>query len=134
MKKLILAGLTIVAIGSGIFFLNNQTQPTTNQQVLKANGEASSSGTILYYGDTCPHCKDVEKFLLDNPIIGQKVQIDQKEVNQNRDNAEALVEAAATCGLDTNSIGVPFLVESGKCFMGKDEVINQLKVAAGLSQ
>lgn len=127
-------GAIILIIGGGVFVLTKSKPVTNQQQVLTANGEASSSETTLFYGDTCPHCKDVEEFLQEKPAVEQKITIIRKEIYQNQDNARELVQTATVCGLNTSSIGVPFLVDKGQCFMGKEEVINQLKVDAGLNQ
>lgn len=94
-------------------------QPTKNELVQKEDSP------IFFYGNTCPHCKDVEYWMKKNSVE-EKINVIKKEVYENRSNAEELVKAAKSCGLDTNSIGVPFLYAEGKCIVGSPDVINYL--------
>lgn len=81
-----------------------------------------SGGTILYYGDGCPHCAVVEEFIETNHIT-----LEQKEVYNNRANARELGERAQACGLPTDNIGVPFLWHDGECLVGDQDIIQFLQ-------
>lgn len=81
---------------------------------------------VLYYGDGCPHCDNVEKYLQENGIKN-KISFEEKEVYKNKDNAERMAEDASYCDIDVESFGVPFLWADGKCFMGDEEIINFFK-------
>ena len=94
-------------------------QPTKNELVQKEDPP------IFFYGNTCPHCKFGEDWMKNNKVE-ETGSIIKKEVYENRSNAEELVKAAKSCGLDTNSIGVPFLYVEGKCLLGSPDVINYL--------
>lgn len=76
---------------------------------------------ILFYGNTCPHCKDLEETFAKYGVL-QKYQYESKEVYENKANANLLGSKALSCGLDTNSIGVPFLWVEGKCFVGVPDI------------
>ncbi len=92
----------------------------------------SASEITYYYGNTCPHCKEVESWIEENKI-DEKLKIIKKEVYDNPSNAAELRLAAQKCGLDTTAIGVPFLYSpDGKCFIGTPDVISFLKEKAGL--
>lgn len=78
---------------------------------------------ILFYRDDCPHCKNVEAFIEKNNIK-DKVDFEMKEVKENQDNALLLIKKAASCGLPTDQIGVPFFWDGFKCIVG-DELINK---------
>jgi len=84
-----------------------------------------STGIILFYGNGCPHCAAVEKYLSDNNVTS-KIAFDQKEVFSNQANADLLGDKAHSCGLNTDNIGVPFLWDgpTGKCYIGDTDVIN----------
>lgn len=88
--------------------------------LLTACGKVDNK-TILFVGDTCPHCKIVEQFLIDNKA-DQKLKYEIKEVFNNKENSQELSEYAKRCSI-TQELGVPFLVAEGKCFMGQDEVM-----------
>lgn len=86
----------------------------------------SKNSVVFYYGITCPHCREVEEWMKKNKIE-EKIKIEKKEVYQNQNNAKELEKVAEVCGLNTASIGVPFLWAEGKCFMGTPEVIRSLE-------
>lgn len=86
-----------------------------------------NSAIILFYGEECPHCKVVEKYIADNNVKA-KVTFSEKEVNHDKANANLMVKKQQDCKLDKNSIGaVPFLFTEEKCYLGQDEIINFFK-------
>jgi len=89
-----------------------------------------AQGITFFYGQECPHCANIEKYMQDNKIE-EKVKIDKKEVYHNQDNAQQLGKIAAGCGKDTGQIGVPFLYDGKSCYEGEDEVRNFLSQYAG---
>ena len=76
---------------------------------------------VLYYGDTCPHCKELSAYI-DKNNIKSKVNFTEKEVFENQTNAQELLSVAKSCGLPDNNVGVPFLYANGKCIVGTDQV------------
>lgn len=120
----LIAGLmSLVVIGSN----NKEKQVSVEKIEALKNGEP-----ILYYGDTCPHCKEVEEWLKINKVE-EKVKFSQKEVWNNRQNAAELAEVAKSCGLDVNSIGVPFLYAEKECLVGTPDIEKYFSEKAGLS-
>jgi glutaredoxin len=115
-KTLVSAVLLIAVLVAGIFILKNNKEPET----------IVGSEIVLYYGEGCPHCKIVDEYIAENNVE-QKIQFVKKEVWFNQKNALELGEKAKTCGLPTNSIGVPFLWDGGKCLIGDQEIINFFK-------
>jgi glutaredoxin len=85
-----------------------------------------SDKMILYYGRGCPHCAAVEDFIDKNNVLS-KIKIDYKEVYYDKNNADDLYGKAQICGLNSNSIGVPFLWNNGNCIIGDEPIINFLK-------
>jgi len=82
---------------------------------------------ILFYGDGCPHCVRVEEFIESNQIK-EKISFSQKEVYNDRKNSDELMDKARICGISINSIGVPFLWDGTKCFVGYQDVIEFFKL------
>jgi len=82
--------------------------------------------TILFYGDTCPHCKVLEQFLDENKI-NERMTIEKREVYKDAGNAKLMMEAVTRCSLSPNNVGVPFLWTENKCFVGGDETTNFFK-------
>lgn len=120
---LIIAGLlTVVVIGS-----KNKKE---NSLILNRN-QSEKNILIFFYGNTCPHCADVEEWMKDNNIEN-KIKITKKEVYDNKQNSQELVETAKKCGLPTDSIGVPFLYAEEKCLVGIPDIINYLSEKAEL--
>jgi hypothetical protein len=93
-KKII---LTIVGIAIsftvlyGVYLLTNEpvqkNLPKTNE-------------VVLYWGEGCPHCENVEAYLKENPQIDSKLKIVRKEVYKNQVNAKDLQLKADICNFD----------------------------------
>jgi glutaredoxin len=105
----------------------NKTQAPTDETAIREN--QSTSQIILFYGEGCPHCAIVEKYIEENDIIN-KVSFAQKEVYHNQSNAKELEEKAKICGLPTDSIGVPFLWDGSTCLVGDQPIIDFFKQRA----
>ena len=88
-------------------------------------------GTILFYGEGCPHCKVVDDFITQNKVE-EKVKFARLEVWNNKYNQKILTKAAEICNIKTDTVGVPFLFDKNKCFVGQIEVIDFFKNAAGI--
>jgi glutaredoxin len=87
---------------------------------------------VLYYGSTCSHCKIIEEFINSNNIT-EKLKFEQKEVFENKENANELTKVAEYCKLDSSNIGVPFMYYEGECYIGDIDIIKLLKEKANIS-
>ena len=116
-KKVLLSVFAgIIILGGGLFILlkNKGEEPTIGQ------------GIILFYGTGCPHCEKVEEYLQENNIES-KINIEKKEVYDNKDNANLLAKIAKKCGIKENELGVPFLWTGSECKIGDEDIINFFK-------
>ena len=121
-KNKIIAYFIIIGIMfGGMFFLLQSSRPTL----------PSPDKIILYFGNTCPHCKDLEKYILDNKIK-EKVSFEEKEVYENKTNSTELTMVATSCNIPNDQIFVPFMYANGKCLVGGDEITKFLNDKAGL--
>ena len=95
--------------------------------VYGSGNKNKSSALVFFYGNTCPHCKDVDVWMRENNV--EKIlEIQKKEVYDNAANALELEKAAKQCGLATDSIGVPFLYTPEEiCIMGTPDIIDYLE-------
>lgn len=79
----------------------------------------------FYWGTTCPHCHNVQRWLEahnETAALG----IRQLEVWDDKDNAATFVGVARKCKMD--QAVVPVLVaETGTCYVGEVEIIDYLK-------
>ena len=114
----------IVAIFSVIVISQNNDNNLPVQP--SNNADIQNQGIILFYGDGCPHCEIVEKFVAEKNIEAE-VSFAKKEVYYNKQNASELAEKAMTCGMSTDSIGVPFLWDGSKCLVGDQDIIEFFK-------
>lgn len=122
MQKMgIVIAIGVVALlGFGIYSSNKTAQ-------------IEAKSMILYYGDTCPHCKEVEEYIKTNGL-DKKLSIIQKEVYQNQGNALQLTNRAKECGLPTDQgVGVPFMWFEGKCYQGTPDIEKLLAEKAGIA-
>ena len=105
--------VVFVIVSIGIFFFAKYNQ----HKIAYDN-----SSMIFFYGDTCPHCKNVEKYFQDNEMHS-KVNFAEKEVYKNPANAKLLADKAKICGIKEDEVGVPFLWADEKCYIGDEEII-----------
>mgnify|MGYP005845005797 CR=1 FL=1 len=130
-QKVITIGLVLTIIGmlaAVVLGSKNKNTDLSNQQSTQSDSGSiaiDQNSPIFFYGNTCPHCADVEKWMKENQIE-EKVTLIKKEVYDNRQNSQELTEVAQSCGLPTDSIGVPFLYTEGKCLIGTPDIIDYL--------
>lgn len=131
---LIIVGLLSVVI------LGSRDKKTDTDAMQSSKGTSSlitrippnNQTTILFYGNTCPHCADAEKWIEQNKIK-EIISVVKKEVYDNQVNANELAQVAKSCGLSTESIAVPFLyTPEGKCLIGTPDIVSYLSNKAGL--
>ncbi len=96
---------------------------TTSITVQVLNSISQPSGIILFYGQGCPHCANVDNYIAANNIA-QKVNFQELETFYNATNASLMNSKAAICGLAPGSIGVPFLWDGSRCYLGDTDIIN----------
>jgi hypothetical protein len=138
MKKIVIVALVLVF---GFLFFRfviggpEDTWICTNGEWVKhGNPKASIPTTVcektyeLYWGEGCPHCKNVEDFITTWDKKDQ-VKIDKFEVQQSQVNSNKMLKRAESCGLDTTKgLGVPFLyTPDGKCLNGDTPIIDFFK-------
>jgi hypothetical protein len=107
--------IVVIAAAVCIFSYCKSTQALTNK----------GPQIILFYGDGCPHCKVVEKFIKKNNL-DDKISLVKKEVYYNSNNSAELVKKAKKCGaIENGGVPIPLLWEgSNKCVHGDKEIIN----------
>lgn len=121
MKKIITI-LIIVLIIFGFYKI------TSKKPISIAN--TPDADYILFYGNTCPHCKVVEEFISLNKIqIDQKFKISQLEVYEDKSNSalfSSMVKEICPEQVAVNGLPVPFLIDpkNKKCLNG-DTIINE---------
>lgn len=90
---------------------------------VKTPDVSKNENIILFYGNECPHCRTVEKYIDENKI-SEKINFSQAEVFHNDNNQAVFIEKYKICGVtDEEDLGVPMLYADGKCYVGQDEVI-----------
>lgn len=91
---------------------------------------------ILFYSDTCSHCKRVDTFLEANKA-SDVLPFLRLDIAASEFNVDVLADKAQICGLDYKKIGIPFLWNpfpeaagpaSKKCIIGYVDVIDFFKV------
>jgi len=90
----------------------------------------SQAKVILFWGEGCPHCENVEQYLSDNKI-DDKLVINRKEVYYNKQNQLLMSQKADRCPeIDQSAgMGVPmaYFVDEDKCFMGDTPIIEAIE-------
>lgn len=111
----------VVFVFSFVILLKNRENNLANNNSYE-NQQTKESQIILFYGQGCPHCAIVEDYIEKNNI-NEKISFEEKEVYYNKGNANDLIQKAKACGIPTDSIGVPFLWDGEKCYVGDQEII-----------
>jgi len=125
MFVIVIVGL-LSAVVWGSQTKKSQRSVTDNLMETVSAVTPTAQGLIFFYGNTCPHCADVEAWMKENQIEA-KVELVKKEVYDNQANAMELTRAAQTCNLDTDSIGVPFLYTPDHlCLIGTPDITQYL--------
>lgn len=97
-------------------------------------------GIVLFFGDGCPHCKNVEDFLQANRV-DEKLKITRLEIPfagktspELRANALLAGQLAKQCKIDVSGgLGVPFMYDGkSNCFLGDVDAINFFKNETGI--
>ena len=90
------------------------------------------AGIVFFYGNTCPHCKDVEDYISANKI-DQKVKFTSLEIFANQNNAALAYQVETSCKIDTSKgVEVPLVYDGTKCYLGAPDAINFFKTQAGI--
>ena len=122
MKKIVTI-LIIITVLVGFYKI-------TSKKPVSLDVVQSNADLTLFFGSTCPHCKDVEKFISDNKI-NQKLKINQLEVYENKSNSNLFVKTVQEIcpdKFDANGLAVPFLIDTKdkKCFIGTPSITEYL--------
>lgn len=119
---------SLKSVYSVVSNIANSTQNVigSSTQDLTKNVTSSIKEEILFYGDGCPHCANVENFINNNGILA-KIPLIEKEVYNNKDNFDEFSAKAKLCGIESNSLVVPFLWTSSECVLGDTPIIDYLK-------
>jgi len=83
---------------------------------------------IIYVGDGCPHCANVEAYVEKNDLE-KFLPIVFKEVYNNRENAQEFNKVADRIGAPMNRRGVPFMVYGNQYWIGDKPIIEVLENA-----
>lgn len=124
-KKVVIAILAV-------FFLIGLYKLTTKQPTVNTNNQVdtNSADMVIFWGEGCPHCENVKKYVSDNNI-DTKLKISWKEVYQNKDNQKEMAITAQKCPeIDTSKgMGVPFgfSTKEQKCFIGDKPIIDWIE-------
>jgi len=124
-KNMAILFVVIVAVAAGLWFWSS------SEQAKNAPATVITSDIIFFFGQECPHCQDVEKFLAENKI-SDKVKFDSLEVWHNSANNDVLTQRARECGIPQDKMGVPFLYAKGKCYVGTPDVEAFFRQEAGI--
>lgn len=108
----------IVVIGGFLFWYSSWMSGP------QAKGDGK---VILYYSDTCPHCKIVEAYINENKVLEKYPILERKESQINQDNLNEMIAKAKICGIPKNQLGFPLLWTGSDCITGDVSVIDYLK-------
>jgi hypothetical protein len=123
-KKLIflLLGLVVMVIIFIIVFLSFIDK---NQNDILLSDLSDESSILLFTGETCPHCKDVETYIYNNNLL-DKLDLSILEVYYNVNNAQIFEKKFNQCLLQPRIYGVPLLWHNQNCILGPVEIVNYL--------
>jgi glutaredoxin len=124
-KKILMVVLAIVVLGVASFLIFKNKKEEAQKTI-------NSSEMIFFYGQGCPHCVNVEKFLEENRSVEEKVKFEKLEVWKSKENTQLMIERARNCGLSEKNLGVPLFWDGSNCLIGDTDIIDFLKNKSGI--
>lgn len=118
-KQLLVYVLGLIVVVGGFFLWYSSS--TKGPQAI------SDGKVILYYSDTCPHCKNVEAFINENKVMEKYPILERKEAQINQGNLNEMMVKAKICGIPQNQLGFPLLWTGSDCLTGDVSIIDYLK-------
>jgi glutaredoxin len=120
MNKVIIVVVSLIIVAAGGFLASSQGWFD------KAEVSNVVDKDVLFWGNTCPHCKDVKEWM-EKENISKVIEVEELEVYDNRSNQAMMVEAARGCGIPVNKIAVPFMwTTDKKCLVGTPDIQSYL--------
>ena len=80
----------------------------------------------LFWGVTCPYCHTVQEKIKEEEIK-EKVDIEEIELQENKENLPKFQEKIKECNIDPQQAGIPMLFVDGKCYQGVDPIMEKLR-------
>jgi len=81
---------------------------------------ATSSAMVLFTDERCPHCKNVEDYIIKNKIKN-KFNFQELQIDNNFDNTKLFTQKVKQCNL--SSSGVPLFFDGKNCIVGDVDII-----------
>ena len=75
--------------------------------------------TLLFVGEGCPYCEDVQAYLQENDLY-TKFDIQEYEVFNNQENRELYLQKAKELGFENED--VPFLIHNDEAIKGANDI------------
>lgn len=98
---------------------------------IKAFAQTDKLNIYLFYGESCPHCRELEEFLEPYLKQNENVILNKYEVWNNKDNQEKLNEVQKI--LNDNSSGVPYLIIGNNVITGYDSEITPERIKSTIN-
>lgn len=121
MKKELIIGIAAVFLFLGITYaayaLSAKDSNSSNSPTAPKTNNLVKSDFIYFWGSTCSHCKELNDWIKKNKVYA-RLTYKKLEVFYNKKNSGLMQEAAQVCGIPSSQVGVPFLYDNGKCYIG----------------
>lgn len=106
---------------------NNSNSAPASQETSNSNDvyTLNQGDLVFFWGQGCPHCVNVDKFLADNQGLEEKLKLKKIEVFNDAQGQKLFLEKVKECNL--SAAGVPVLYKDGKCTQGDQPIIDELK-------
>lgn len=111
--------LSLLILVTGALLFSKSPKP----EITPSPSSQGAAGYEYFFSETCPHCANVQSFL-DEWEGKEKISLEKKDVNGNKENSLLLTKRASECSIPANGIGVPFLyTPEGECIIGDTNII-----------
>ena len=81
---------------------------------------------IFYWGQGCPHCAKVEKYIQENNL-SKYFDIESREIYFNKKNRQEFLSTCQKYNIPLDKEGVPLALINNQCIIGDQPIINALK-------
>lgn len=124
--KIFIGLFVIIAIACAAVFLTTSAGTATTGSLSTLSSGADETTVYFFYGEECPHCKNVEPFIDNMTKKYPDITIQRLEVWHNQTNEKIYTAANAAAGISSPP-GVPEVIIGKVTLVGEKDIPEKME-------